>query len=44
MVEDAARTMFYAYQLGKTLGVEPIPIAPEMVARLHRRYKEEYGQ
>jgi L-ribulose-5-phosphate 4-epimerase len=44
MVEDAARTMFYAYQLGKQMDTEPIPIAPEMVARLHRRYKEEYGQ
>jgi L-ribulose-5-phosphate 4-epimerase len=44
MVEDAARTMFYAYQLGKRMDTEPIPIAPEMVARLHRRYKEEYGQ
>ena len=39
MVEDAARTMFYAYQLGK-----PIPIPEEMVARLHRRYTQEYGQ
>jgi L-ribulose-5-phosphate 4-epimerase len=44
MVEDAARTMFYAYQLGKQMGSEPIPIPPEMVARLHRRYKDEYGQ
>jgi L-ribulose-5-phosphate 4-epimerase len=44
MVEDAARTMFYAYQLGERLDTEPIPIAPKMVARLHRRYKEEYGQ
>ena len=44
MVEDAARTMFYAYQLGKQLDIEPIPIASDMVARLHRRYKEEYGQ
>jgi L-ribulose-5-phosphate 4-epimerase len=44
MVEDAARTMFYAYQLGKQMDTEPIPIAPEMVARLNRRYKEEYGQ
>jgi L-ribulose-5-phosphate 4-epimerase len=44
MVEDAARGMFYAYQLGKQMDTEPIPIAPEMVARLHRRYKEEYGQ
>ncbi len=39
MVEDAARTMFYAFQLG-----EPIPIPDEMVARLHRRYTQEYGQ
>jgi L-ribulose-5-phosphate 4-epimerase len=44
MVEDAARGMFYTYQLGKLMDTEPIPIAPEMVARLHRRYKEEYGQ
>jgi len=44
MVEDAARTMYYAYQLGKQMDTEPIPIAPEMVVRLHRRYKEEYGQ
>jgi len=44
MIEDAARTMYYAYQLGKQMDTEPIPIAPEMVARLHRRYKEEYGQ
>jgi L-ribulose-5-phosphate 4-epimerase len=44
MVEDAARGMFYAYQLGKLMGTEPIPIAPEMVAQLHRRYMEEYGQ
>ena len=44
MVEDVARTMYYAYQLGASLGVQPIPIGPEMVARLHRRYVEEYGQ
>lgn len=44
MVEDAARTMYYAYQLGKQMDSEPISITPEMVARLHRRYKEEYGQ
>lgn len=44
MVEDAARAMFYAYQLGNALGVQPIPIEPEMVTRLHRRYIEEYGQ
>ncbi len=39
MVEDAARTMFYAYQLG-----DPLPIPPEEVARLHKRYVEQYGQ
>lgn len=39
MVEDAARTVYYAMQLG-----ELIPIPDEMVARLHKRYKEQYGQ
>jgi len=39
MVEDAARTVFYAMQLG-----EPIPIPEEMVNRLHQRYTEKYGQ
>ena len=39
MVEDAARTIYYAMQLG-----ELIPIPDEMVARLHKRYKEQYGQ
>ena len=39
MVEDVARTLFYAYQLG-----EPPTIPPEEVARAHRRYIEEYGQ
>jgi L-ribulose-5-phosphate 4-epimerase len=39
MVEDAARTVFYAMQLG-----EPIPIPDEMVNRLHQRYTEKYGQ
>jgi L-ribulose-5-phosphate 4-epimerase len=39
MVEDAARTMFYAYQLG-----EPLPIPVEVAAKLHRRYTQEYGQ
>jgi L-ribulose-5-phosphate 4-epimerase len=39
MVEDAARTVYYAMQLG-----ELIPIPQEMVARLHKRYLEEYGQ
>jgi L-ribulose-5-phosphate 4-epimerase len=39
MVEDAARTVFYAIQLG-----ELIPIPDNMVIRLHKRYMEEYGQ
>ena len=39
MVEDVARTLFYAMQLGVP---EPIPEAE--VARAHRRYIEEYGQ
>jgi L-ribulose-5-phosphate 4-epimerase len=39
MVEDVARTVFYALQLGV-----PIEIPADMVARLHRRYMEEYGQ
>jgi L-ribulose-5-phosphate 4-epimerase len=39
MVEDAARTVWYALQLG-----EPIPIPDETVKRLHQRYTEKYGQ
>jgi L-ribulose-5-phosphate 4-epimerase len=39
MVEDVARTVFYALQLG-----HPEEIPPEEVARAHRRYLEEYGQ
>jgi L-ribulose-5-phosphate 4-epimerase len=39
MVEDVARTVFYALQLG-----EPDEIPAEEVARAHRRYLEEYGQ
>jgi L-ribulose-5-phosphate 4-epimerase len=39
MVEDVARTAFYAYQLGN-----PDEIPAEEVARAHRRYMEEYGQ
>ena len=39
MVEDAARTIWLALQLGR-----PDEIAPEDVARLHRRYTQEYGQ
>jgi L-ribulose-5-phosphate 4-epimerase len=39
LVEDVARTVFYALQLG-----QPDEIPPEEVARAHRRYLEEYGQ
>ncbi len=39
MVEDAARTLYYALQLGTP---EEIPAAE--VARAHRRYLDEYGQ
>jgi L-ribulose-5-phosphate 4-epimerase len=39
MVEDAARTVFYAMRLGK-----PVAIPQEMVYRLHKRYTEKYGQ
>jgi L-ribulose-5-phosphate 4-epimerase len=39
MVEDVARTLFYAFQLGS-----PEEIPPEEIARAHRRYLEEYGQ
>ncbi len=39
MVEDVARTVFYALQLGK-----PELIPEEEVARAHRRYIEQYGQ
>ena len=39
MVEDVARTIFYALQLG-----QPDEIPAEEVARAHRRYLEEYGQ
>jgi L-ribulose-5-phosphate 4-epimerase len=39
MVEDVARTVFYALQLG-----QPEEIPAEEVARAHRRYLEEYGQ
>lgn len=39
MVEDVAKTVFYALQLGI-----PDEIPPEEVARAHRRYLEEYGQ
>lgn len=39
MVEDSARTMYYAYQLGG-----PLEISPEEVEKLHQRYTTEYGQ
>jgi L-ribulose-5-phosphate 4-epimerase len=39
MVEDVARTVFYALQLGL-----PDEIPAEEIARAHRRYLEEYGQ
>jgi L-ribulose-5-phosphate 4-epimerase len=39
MVEDAARTVFYALLLG-----QPEEISPEEVARAHQRYLNEYGQ
>jgi L-ribulose-5-phosphate 4-epimerase len=39
MVEDVARTVFYALQLGP---LDEIPA--EEVARAHRRYLDEYGQ
>jgi len=39
MVEDVARTVFYALQLG-----QPEEIPAEEIARAHRRYLEEYGQ
>jgi len=39
MCEDAARTSFYALQLGS-----PIPLTAENVARLHDRYTNVYGQ
>jgi len=39
MVEDVARTVFFALQLGK-----PLPIPEEMIARLHKRYNDDYGQ
>ena len=39
MVEDVARTVYYAMQLG-----EPITIPSEMIELLHKRYLDEYGQ
>lgn len=39
MVEDSARTLYYAYQLGG-----PLEIPSDEVGKLHRRYMTEYGQ
>jgi L-ribulose-5-phosphate 4-epimerase len=39
MVEDTARTVWIALQIG-----QPVEISPEDVARLHHRYTHEYGQ
>lgn len=39
MVEDVARTLYYAYQLGT-----PEEIPADEVARVHRGYVERYGQ
>jgi L-ribulose-5-phosphate 4-epimerase len=39
MVEDAARTVWYALQIG-----QPDEIPPEDVAKLHHRYTHIYGQ
>ena len=39
MVEDIAKTVFLALQLG-----EVIPIPEPFIAQLHKRYLDEYGQ
>lgn len=39
MVEDVARTVFYALQLG-----QPQELPADEIARGHRRYVEKYGQ
>lgn len=39
MVEDVARTVYYAQQLG-----QPTEIPADEVARAHRRYLDHYGQ
>ncbi len=39
MVEDVARTVWIAMQMG-----QPIPIPEDIVAKLRRRYVNEYGQ
>ena len=39
MCEDVARSTHLAFQLG-----EPVPIDPESVDALYRRYQDVYGQ
>jgi L-ribulose-5-phosphate 4-epimerase len=39
MVEDAARTLWLAMQIG-----DPQPLPPDQVDALHRRYTDKYGQ
>ncbi|NDU73645.1 L-ribulose-5-phosphate 4-epimerase [Actinomadura sp. DSM 109109] len=39
MCEDAARAVHLARQLG-----DPVPLRPEDIDRLHRRYRDAYGQ
>jgi L-ribulose-5-phosphate 4-epimerase len=39
MVEDVARTMWYALQIG-----EPLPMPPEEIEKWHGRYRTAYGQ
>jgi L-ribulose-5-phosphate 4-epimerase len=39
MVEDAARTVYFALQLGV-----PLDMPEDEIARAHRRYVDEYGQ
>ncbi len=39
MVEDVARTVWFAEQLG-----EPVPIPDDVLASLRARYRNEYGQ
>jgi L-ribulose-5-phosphate 4-epimerase len=39
MVEDVARTVWLALQIG-----QPEEISPEDVAKLHHRYTHVYGQ
>ena len=39
MCEDAARTVYLARVLGT-----PVPLSPQQIDALHRRYQEQYGQ